>query len=669
HVTQAPEPVTRRRPAVPPALGALVMQCLEKRPADRPQTADEITRRLEAIAAEGRDGGTAERRETASVQGDRPVHGAHLPPSHRPAAPSWHRAVYLVLGFLLALGAAWTAMRARGGGRAPTNEHRIVVLPFENLGDSNRLYFANGVTEAITTQLTGIGGLSVIPRSTAARFRGTTKSVSEIGRELGVGYVLTGTVQWDEAPGRPPRVRVSPELVRVADTSSVWAHGYDTVVTSVFQVYGDVSTAVAQALEVTLDAPARRALARRPTANAEAYDLYLRAIDYANRGNSRDNFEAAIPMLERAVALDPAFALAWGRLSETLALAHWLYFRHTAATMARAKTAAERALALQPELPEAHRAMGNYWYRVRDYPQALREFAVAQRARPNDAELVAAIGFVERRQGRWAAALADLQRSMALDPGSALIIGQVAETMSLMGRFDESIALCRRGIEVGPDQPDAYLTLVLNQLRVSGDVAAAAGTVRRALGRMPAVRFLAGVDRVPAFVAASDDSLARAFLALAPGEGGADPYAAELLHGDILRLRGRAPEARAAYDSARAALEGLVGRMPDDYGYHAQLGLTYARLGRAAEAVHEGRRAVELLPPERDAYFGVNNVINLAQIHAALGQAGPAVRQLRLALAGQPFLTPAWLRVDPAWDPIRRDPAFQQLLATGRIAG
>jgi len=160
-------------------------------------------------------------------------------------------------------------MRTRSGQHAAANERRVVVLPFENQGDSSRQYFANGVTEAITTELTGIGGLNVIPRSTAARYRGTPKTVSEIGRELGVGYVLTGTVQWDLSPGHDPKVRVSPELIRVADTSSVWAHGYEAVLSSVFQVYSDVSTEVARSLKVTLDAPERRALARRPTENPE----------------------------------------------------------------------------------------------------------------------------------------------------------------------------------------------------------------------------------------------------------------------------------------------------------------------------------------------------------------------------------------------------------------
>jgi eukaryotic-like serine/threonine-protein kinase len=658
HVTQTPEPLTNRRAACPPVLAALVMKCLEKRPADRWQSAEEVTRQLDAMATSS--GGMT---PTSAVPAT----------SARPAAVSvsgaphrWGRAGALILGMALALGVAWNAMRTRSSPPTGANERRVVVLPFENQGDSSRQYFANGVTEAITTELTGIGGLSVIPRSTAARYRGTTKTVSEIGRELGVGYVLSGTVQWDLSPGHDPKVRVSPELIRVADTSSVWAHGYEAVLSSVFQVYSDVSTEVARSLKVTLDDPERLALARRPTENPEAYDLYLRAIDYSNRGLSRDNLNAAIPMLERAVALDPSFALAWGRLSETLGLAHWLYARRSDETMAQSLAAAERALALQPDLPEAHRAMGYVHYRRREYDSALKEYAIVQKSEPNSADLIAAIGYVERRQGRWKEAATHLQRVLDLDPGSATAISQFAETLTFLGQYDQAITLFRRGMEVGPDQPDSYYFLTLALLAQSGDVAGAARAYRLGLSRMPAARLISGPAAPPAFVVASDDSLSRTFLSLPTTELGTDPGVSYIFRGDLLRLRGDAAQARLVYDSARVILEQDLRTLPNDYGYHGRLGMVYARLGKMDAAIREGRRAVELLPPERDAYFGVDNVTNLAEIYAAAGQAAPAVEQIRRVQALPSRLTAASLRVDPDWEPIRRDPAFQQLLAGGR---
>ena len=652
HVTQAPEPVTQRRNACPPALAAVVMKCLEKRPADRWQTAEELTRQLDQLATPS--GGMT---PTSAV----PATSARAPLSV--PAPRWHRAGYLVLGILLALAAAWGVMRPRSGTGGRDVARRVVVLPFENLGDSSRNYFANGVTEAITTQLTGIGGLSVIPRATAARYRGTPKSITEIGQELGVGYVLTGTVQFEDSP-TGAKVRVSPELIRVSDTSSVWAHGYDAVITSVFDVYSNVSTEVASALAVALDDPERRALARRPTENAEAYDLYLRAVDFVNRGLAKENFEASIPMLQRAVALDPTFALAWGRLAEQLGLAHWLYIRRTDTTMAQAQAAAERALRLQPDLPEAHRAMGNVWYRKREYSKALAEFAIVQKSQPNSADLLNSIGFVERRQGKWEQALAHLQRGRELDPGSSQSISQLGETYEMMGRYDEADALFGQAIEIGADQPDAYFFKVVSLLDRNGDVAGAQRVLRQALVRMPPARFLAGSFFLPPFVTATDDSLSRMFLVGGTVESGVDPDVSYPFRAELVRLRGETSSSRLLYDSARVVLERKVREMPDDYGFHANLGYVYARLGMTEAAIREGKRAVALLPPGRDAYFGVNNVDNLAAIHAILGQAGPAVEQLR-SVQGMPgTITAARLRVDPTWDPIRTDPGFQQLLNT-----
>ena len=332
------------------------MRCLEKRPSDRWQQADEISHQLDQVL---------------TPSGGHPPTTA-LPGVARPGR-SWALPAAAILVFGL-LGAGWKywprAPLASGSGVDASR--RIAVLPFENLGDSSRQYFANGVTEAITAQLTNLGELTVTPRASAARYRGSSKSPGEIAQELGVGYLLTGTVQWDEAPGREARVRVSPELIRMSDTSSAWAHGYDAVITSVFDVYSDISTQVARALAVAIDRNGQNALTRRPTQVPEAYDLYLRAVDISNGGLAADNFNRAIPMLERAVALDPQFALAWGRLAEQLGLAHWLYVRRTDSTLTAATAAAETALRLQPDLPEAHRAMGSVWYRKRGVREGAR---------------------------------------------------------------------------------------------------------------------------------------------------------------------------------------------------------------------------------------------------------------------------------------------------------
>jgi serine/threonine-protein kinase len=651
-VTQTPPPITASRANIPAALAAIIMRCLEKRPADRWQSAAELLKALEATTTPS--GGLTPTTATAVGEGTLGATVA-LPSRMRP------RVALVVSAGLLLVAALWGVLRLRGGPGTAGGARRVVVLPFENLGDTSRQYFANGVTEAITTQLTGLAGLSVIPRSTAFRYRGTQKTLSEIGHELGVSYVLEGTVQWEEARDGTRRVRVSPELIRIADTSSIWAHSYDAILASVFQVYSDVSTEVAKALAVALDDPERRALASRPTQNPESYDLYLRAVDYINRGISGENLHNASAMLERAVALDSNFALAWGRLSETLALAHWLYVDRTDETMARATRAAERAIAIAPELPEAHRALGNLYYRKRDYDKALAELSVVQRSQPNDIDLISAIGYVERRQGRWEESAAQFRKEIQLDPGAPRGYYDLGETLYIMRRYDEAAAILEKGIGTAPDEPDSYGVLLSLQLVRNGDLMAAQGVVRRELGKMGIVR-LAGNFRPPAFVIAADPELRRTFLASTAQDFGSDSAAYYFFRGELRSLAGESGSAKALFDSARVVLESKLRQLPDDYGYHMRLGLAYARLGRYPEAVREGKKGVELLPPARDAYFGMNNVLDLARIYAAAGEPDSAAALLKQALAVPADISPALLRTSPDWDPIKSDPRFQQLL-------
>jgi eukaryotic-like serine/threonine-protein kinase len=664
HVTQAPYPITAGRATVPPALASLVMRCLEKRPADRWQSAEELLHQLESVSTpSGATTPTTAVAPAATSGTVTPSTGTVGTATPRFASPFWHRSGYLVLGVAIALAAAWGITRSRSG--PPTGAaggaKRVVVLPFENLGDSSRQYFANGVTEAITTQLTGLAGLSVIPRSTAVRYKGTQKSLADIGRELGVSYVLAGTVQWEDTKGGGNRVRVSPELIRISDTSSVWAHAYEAGTASVFQVYSDVAEQVAKSLTVALDDPERRALALRPTSNTEAYDLYLRATDYLNRGISADNFRTGLPMLERAVALDSAFALAWGRLGEGLALSHWLYINRTDQTLVRSKAAAERALALQPDLPEAHRAMGSYYYwGRRDYAHALEEFAIAQRSRPNSVDLLTSVGYVERRQGRWEEAAARFAKRLELDPGSPLASYDLGETLWLMRRFDDAERATTHGIETAPDEPDSY-SILLRVKENRGNIKAAREVLQQALARMKAARMSGGFRPEP-YVVVGDSALRREFEAMRQEDFGGDSAGYYFFRAEIRRLANDPGPAQALNDSARVVLERKVKGQPDDYGFHARLGLNYARLGRFPEAIQEGKKALELLPPTRDAYFGGDNTINLARIYAAAGQAASAVELLKSALAVPSRISPAGLRIDPDWDPIRSDPAFQKLL-------
>lgn len=651
HVTVAPEPLLSKLPSCPPVLAGVIMRCLEKLPKDRWATAAELSHQLEAIGT-----------PTAGVAATTRVPAAATAGTGWLRAAAWQRSGYLVLGVVLSLLVAWGVMRKRELPATPGNARRVVVLPFENQGDSSRLYFANGVTEAITTQLTGIAGMSVVPRSTAARYRGTTKSLAEIGKELGVSYVLAGTVQFEEVKNGPSKVRVSPELIRVSDTSSVWAHGYDAELASVFQVYSNVATEVARSLEVALNDPEKEALASRPTASPEAYDLYLRAVDYLNRGLAISNFQTAIPMLRRAVLLDSTFALAWGRLSESLALSHWLYIDRRPEVLAEAESAARTALRLQPDLPESHRAMGNLFYRKREYDKALAELEIVRRHQPNSVDLISTVGYVYRRQGRWEESLKQFNRRVDLDPASTLGYSDLGETLDMMRRYDEATPVLRHCIDLAPDEPDCHSWLVDNLSRRDSSPAAAIGALREALTRVPPGRLLS-LAQMPAWLIGSDDSTRKLFLAGTTsyvGRSQADYY---LFRGDLLRLNGDGRGARSYYDSARVNLADNLRLSPDDYGWHQRLGQILLRVGELEPALREAKRAVELLPIERDVYFGMNCTVDLARVYAGMGRAADAVALLKPALAAPSAISVNQLRQQPEWDPIRKDPEFQKLLA------
>ena len=372
-VTEFPEPIAKRRPNLPPALAALVMRCLEKRPADRPQSASEIVHALDDITTPS--GGTAPTSATL-----RPVSAAVSTPAATPLAARGRdvKANLLVLGIValvLGVGGVMLWRQGRAAGRATVavaadsaREQRIAVLPFENLGDSSDAYFADGMTDAVRGKLTGLSGMQVIARASSVQYRGATKSPTDIARELGVRYLLTGTVRWAKASDGKSRVQVSPELVEVNDdgsASSRWQQPFDAELADVFRVQGEIAGKVAEAMRVAIAGTDQAQLTALPTRNPAAYDAFLRGEANTASGNAPTELRRAIADFERAVQLDPTFADAWARLSEARSL---LYTngRPTPQLARDAREAADRALSLTPSGARARRALATY-FRVVEY--------------------------------------------------------------------------------------------------------------------------------------------------------------------------------------------------------------------------------------------------------------------------------------------------------------
>ncbi|GJG88098.1 hypothetical protein tb265_32790 [Gemmatimonadetes bacterium T265] len=556
---------------------------------------------------------------------------------------------------------------AAAGGPAAARR-TVAVLPFDNVGPPGDAYFADGVTDELASRLTSLAGLRVIsPRSTR-EYRNAAKPPAQIGRELGADYLLQGRARWERAgagdgDAGAGRVRVSAELVSVRDGSMVWADRYAADAGDVVAVEGAIGERVAAALELALGARARETLAARPTADFEAYTHFLRgeALRTAPTAEAGEKLEA-IAEYEWAVARDPTFALAYARLSQVHSRVAHDNVDPSAARRALARATADTAVRLAPALSEAHLALGySLYYGRRDLDGALGEFTRALALHPG-AEQLEARGYVLRRQGRFAEAVADLERAVELEPRSALVAWDLASTYAPMRAFAEALRYEARAIALDPAWSGAYADQAMLLVASRGDTTAARAAVRAGLARSDPARVVARLG-VHAAMLLGTDSAARAALRRTTLDAfGRDTAEYLLWQADWARRHGDPRRGRAYAGSARRRLEALVAATPDDGGPHMALSRAFAELGRRDDALREGRRAVALLPVSRDAIDGASLLVDLAYVETIVGAHEAAVAHLAELLAIPSGITVPLLRADPMWDPLRGDLRFQRLV-------
>ncbi|MEJ2719538.1 MAG: hypothetical protein P8181_00160, partial [bacterium] len=543
----------------------------------------------------------------------------------------------------------------------------IAVLPFENLGGAEDDYFADGMTDEITSRLALMQGLGVISRTSSRKYEHTEKDVREIGKELSADYIIEGTVRWDDSNGTE-RVRIAPRLIRVSDDTRVWTDTYEREITEIFSVQADISARIAEALDVTLLETERRALTSQPTNNVDAYKAYLQGMkEVASPDFSRESFEHGIEMFEHAIALDPDFALAYARLASMHSIMVHYGFDRTEKRKQMAKRAVDRAFSLEPDLAEAHLALGYYYYWVyRDYDRALIELEAAAKRRPDDSEILQATAYVKRRQGDLVSCAELLQRDLELNPLDAAAAVSLGETYGTLRRYADAERSFQNGIELAADNVYPYTELALMYLRWRGDVAAA----RETLNRMPPVAnpescrawfFVDLLDRDYASALKRLDSCPEEVL-----EAAVFFTPIPMLEGMALRLAGDSARARSAFEAARLILEDKAARDPEDYRVHSALGITYAGLGRLDDAASHGERAVELYPISKDALEAPVLVIDLALTYTMIGHYDTALERLGQVLSMPSILSASWLEEDPRWDPLRGRPDFAALLEKHR---
>ena len=544
----------------------------------------------------------------------------------------------------------------------------IAVLPFENLSrDPDNTYFVDGIQDEILTRLSKISALKVISRTSTSRYASHPANLHEIARDLGVANILEGSVQRAEGA-----VRVNVQLIEAASDSHLWAETYDRDIKNIFSVESEIAQNVADALRARLLPEEAARVASVPTKNPQAYDLFLKAEYFANQiysSSTKDPAETArtaAGLYESAVASDPTFALAYARLAYLKARIYWYNTDPRPQAIDAARNAAERALALQPELAEAHLSMGyvHYWGR-RDYDAALAEFDEARKTLPNSANVLTAIAFVHRRLGKMEQALDELKQSAALNPRDNLLPREIGSTFVYMRRYTEAIPFYDRALALIPDDFETQVYRV-TMLQMNGDFDAAS----RALATIPAdvdpqgsVSFarwqLAMAMHQPDAALAALEHATTWLLSIWPNSR--EPVA--LLRAQALVQKGEVARARAAFLQAQQALEGLLNNQRAQADAQSYLALVYAGLGQKEAALESGRGATEKLPASRDVIVGGSYLTQLAMAEAQVGEKQSALNHIEqlLAIPAGHAISRASLRVDPMWDPLRNDPGFQKL--------
>ena len=546
----------------------------------------------------------------------------------------------------------------------------IAVLPFQNLSsDKENAFFAQGIQDEIITTLSKISGLRVISRTSTARYKSEPENLPEIARELHVANLLEGSVQKSG-----DRVHINVQLIQAETDAHLWAQSYDRQLTDVFSVEGEVAKRIADSLSATLSPQEKARVETKPTENADAYVLYLRAREYQTRpDNLFHDFQTAAELYEQAIALDPNFALAHARLSAvTSQIYHW--FEPTEARKQKARTEAIESLRLQPSLGEGDAALGLYlYYAEADFEGALREFDLAARALPNDGDVGLYIAAVKRREGQLSEAIGAYEHALAIDPRNQVTLYDASQTYFGLRDWNNALRGLDRVLALAPDSVNVKIQRGYTEFFWKGGtspIKAALESIPGSLDPDGIVTFarwdVSLMDRDPA---AAEKALAACRLDTISSQPGV-PLPKSYLQACIDLVRQDKTGAQKNFEAARPAFEKTVIDSPQDATRHAQLGLLYAFMGRKEDALREAHRALELKPISRDVIEGAVVQAFQALVFARTGETDKAIFELERLLT-TPFavdyadecITLSDLRTRWEWDPLRNDPRFQKIIA------
>ena len=572
-------------------------------------------------------------------------------------------AALITLSVLLAAGLGMMTWERESDRRIPAG---IAVLPFENFSDDKEdAFFADGVQDDILTKLAKIADLKVISRTSVMGYRGK-RDLRQIGRALGVSHVLEGTARRSGG-----RVRVNAQLVDTRTDVGVWADEYESDLKAAFAIPSEIAQKVAQELHAKVSAAEKASIQQPPTSDPAAYDLYVRANNLLLTSFSsaaRAKLLQAADLLNQAVAHDPLFFHAYCQLAHTHGLLYLLGVDHTPERLVSMEQAVQAAVRLRPDAGEAHLARAeNLYFGYLDYDGALAQLELARRSLPNNLQVFAVQGYIQRRQGRWAESTRNLEHAIDLDPRNFYLLQQIAISYGLLRRYTDEMSVLQRALAIEPDDVNTKVALAAVQFHWKADTRPLHQTINSIRATNPGALPNVANDWLSCALAERD--VVEATNALNSfGETPLTDYVVHanrpLIEGVLARLIKDEDKARAAFTAARALQERAVQDEPDYGPPLCVLGLIDAALGRKEEALREGRRAVELLPVEKDAINGPLMIKYLAMIAAWAGDKNIACEQLATAVQPPSTVSYGQLKLEPDWDPLRGDPRFEKIVAS-----
>ena len=655
-MNEEPEPMTALRTGVPMELERITNKTLAKSPGERYQHGDEIEADLKILRKELETPGKI---QPLKVGVEEPREKRF--PKEPEQKPVWRLPAYVLAVLVLVVAGVVFYPTIFKDSSIPVEEQvdpkSVAVLPFSSITKTEDAEsFTDGIHDDILTQLVKIRDLRVIARTSVIKYKNTDKRISEIGKELGVASVLEGSVR--RAGGR---IRIVSQLIDVKTDEHLWAETYDRDYTDIFAIQSDVAQKIAIALKATLTPEEIVYIEEKPTDNMEAYDYFLKGKHFWTTYATKEGNQKAVDMFDKATELDPNFTLAYAWAS----IVHSVFYRvliwdHTQARKELAKSALDKALALDPDHPQVHYAKGVYqeWC-LKDYNSALREYEIAFSGEPNNSEIAQDLGVIYMRSGNWEKAEETLLKAYELNPLGFNSAYRIGRFYLHQRQFDRAQHYLNLAIQSDPEQAHYYRRKAFNYLDGFGDIKKARSLLKEAEMNVPNPEyFLLAQFRTEIY--ARDYSKA---LSYAKERKKID--SGTLSVGRAYYYLGEEKLAQEEFESLRVYYEDKIEEEPENASFHSSLGQVYAYLGLKEKAVAAGKKGTNLLPVVKDHYAGPDRVSSLAIIYILTGEQELAIESIEYLLSIPGFLTRWNLRLNPVFDPIRDNPRFQQLIEVG----